>query len=74
MSQMIGQRSISCSYSGRRNSFLGMVSVSCGGVEKGCDVNPCILFGVPTNELFEHLRATIAEATPLYELCASVLD
>ena len=24
--------------------------------------------------LFEHLTATIAEATPLYELCASVLE
>jgi hypothetical protein len=30
--------------------------------------------GVPINDLFEHLTATIAEATPLYELCASVLE
>ena len=29
--------------------------------------------GVPINDNFEHLTATIAEATPLYELCASVL-
>jgi hypothetical protein len=31
-------------------------------------------FGVPTTDLFEHLTATIAEAMPLYELCASVLE
>ncbi len=31
-------------------------------------------FGVPINDLFEHLTTTIAEATPLYELCASVLE
>jgi hypothetical protein len=30
--------------------------------------------GVPINDFFEHLSATIAEATPFYELCASVLD
>jgi hypothetical protein len=30
--------------------------------------------GVPTTDDFEHLTATIAEATPLYELCASVLE
>lgn len=30
--------------------------------------------GVPTTDLFEHLTATITEATPLYELCASVLE
>jgi hypothetical protein len=38
---------------------------------------PCkalIRFGVPNNKIFEHLEATIADATPLYELCASVLD
>jgi hypothetical protein len=29
--------------------------------------------GVSINNIFEHLEATIAEATPLYELCASVL-
>ncbi len=29
--------------------------------------------GVPINDIFEHLDVTIAEATPLYELCASVL-
>ncbi len=29
--------------------------------------------GVPLNGIFEHLDATIAEATPLYELCSSVL-
>jgi hypothetical protein len=32
------------------------------------------LVGVPTADLFEHLTATITEATPLYELCASVLE
>jgi len=31
-------------------------------------------FGVPIPDRFEHLAATIAEATPLYELCASVLE
>ena len=30
--------------------------------------------GVPISDFFEHLAATIAEATPLYELCASVLE
>jgi hypothetical protein len=30
--------------------------------------------GVPDHAIFEHLSATIAAATPLYELCASVLD
>jgi hypothetical protein len=30
--------------------------------------------GVPINDIFEHLDATIAQATPLYELCASVLE
>ena len=30
--------------------------------------------GVPIPDRFEHLAATIAEATPLYELCASVLE
>lgn len=30
--------------------------------------------GVPTNKIFEHLEATIAEATPLYELCENVLN
>ncbi len=29
---------------------------------------------VPINKIFEHLDATIADATPLYELCASVLE
>jgi hypothetical protein len=33
-----------------------------------------IRFGVPINDFFEHLSATIAEATPFYELCAIVLD
>jgi len=32
------------------------------------------LVGVPTTDDFEHLAATITEATPLYELCASVLE
>ena len=32
------------------------------------------LVGVPIPDRFEHLAATIAEATPLYELCASVLE
>ncbi len=31
-------------------------------------------FGVPLNNIFEHLEATIGEAKPLYELCASVLQ
>jgi len=31
-------------------------------------------FGVPITNHFEHLAAMIAEATPLYELCASVLE
>lgn len=31
------------------------------------------LVGVPTSDYFEHLSDTIAEATPLYELCATVL-
>jgi len=30
--------------------------------------------GVPITDVFEHLAATITEATPLYELCASVLE
>ena len=30
-------------------------------------------FGVPDHDPFEHLLATIADATPLYELCARVL-
>jgi len=29
--------------------------------------------GVPTTDIFEHVMETISEATPLYELCASVL-
>jgi len=29
--------------------------------------------GVPISDFFEHLAVTISEATPLYELCASVL-
>ena len=32
------------------------------------------MVGVPIPDRFEHLAATIAEATPLYELCASVLE
>jgi hypothetical protein len=31
------------------------------------------LIGVPINEILEHLDATIADATPLYELCTNVL-
>jgi hypothetical protein len=31
-------------------------------------------FGVPFNRIFEHLDVTIAEATPLYELCSGVLQ
>jgi hypothetical protein len=31
-------------------------------------------FGVPLNGIFEHLDTTIAEATPLYELCTSLLE
>ena len=33
-----------------------------------------VKFGVPLNGIFEHLDSTIAEATPLYELCTSVLQ
>lgn len=29
--------------------------------------------GVPDDDPFEHLLATIADAIPLYELCATVL-
>jgi len=32
------------------------------------------IVGVPLNSIFEHLDTTIAEATPLYELCASLLE
>jgi hypothetical protein len=32
------------------------------------------IIGVPLNRIFEHLDATIAEATPLYELCSSLLQ
>jgi len=35
----------------------------------------CLRFvGVPLSRIFEHLDATILEATPLYELCANVLQ
>ncbi|MGB0014120.1 MAG: hypothetical protein WBQ03_21155 [Candidatus Sulfotelmatobacter sp.] len=33
-----------------------------------------VKIGVPHSRIFEHLDATIVEATPLYELCASVLQ
>ena len=36
--------------------------------------DPLENFGVPITDVFEHLAATMAEATPLYELCASVLE
>ena len=36
-------------------------------------IHPETAVGVPTREFFEHLAVTISEATPLYELCASVL-
>jgi hypothetical protein len=39
-----------------------------------CSSKPLIRFGVPIGDFFEHLSATIADATPFYELCASVLD
>jgi hypothetical protein len=43
-------------------------------VKQRVDVSPLSYwFGVPINEIFKHLDATIAEATPLYELCANVL-
>lgn len=32
------------------------------------------IVGVPSKKIFEHLEATVAEATPLYELCAGVLN
>jgi hypothetical protein len=32
-----------------------------------------VVVGVPNTEIFEHLQMAIAEATPLYELCADVL-
>jgi hypothetical protein len=37
------------------------------------DIADPVKFGVPINDIFEHLDATIAEGEPLYELCASVL-
>ena len=40
----------------------------------GGDLQVVDKVGVPINDFFEHLSATIAEATPFYELCASVLD
>jgi hypothetical protein len=39
----------------------------------GGDLQVVDKVGVPINDIFEHLDATIEEATPLYELCASVL-
>jgi hypothetical protein len=42
--------------------------------KNGAFVEVFYFVGVPINDLFEHLTATIAEATPLYELCASVLE
>jgi hypothetical protein len=33
-----------------------------------------IFIGVPISDIFEHLTSTISEATPLYELCARVLE
>jgi hypothetical protein len=38
-----------------------------------CSFKLLVRLGVPINEVFEHLDATIAEATPLYELCANLL-
>jgi hypothetical protein len=44
-------------------------------MKKNGDFVEVIYFvGVPTNNFFEHLSATIAEATPFYELCARVLE
>src|SRR5271169_2531060 len=37
----------------------------------GGDLQVVDKVGVPINDIFEHLTSTIAEATPLYELCAS---
>ena len=42
--------------------------------ENGDCAEPVYFVGVPITDHFEHLGATIAEATPLYELCASVLE
>jgi hypothetical protein len=41
--------------------------------KSGDSVEAFYFVGVPINDFFEHLSATIAEATPVYELCASVL-
>jgi hypothetical protein len=40
----------------------------------GRDLQVVDFVGVPIDDPFEHLQATIADATPLYELCASVLE
>lgn len=37
------------------------------------DADDFVKFGVPDDDPFEHLLATIAAATPLYEICARVL-
>ena len=39
----------------------------------GGDLQVADKAGVPDEDPFEHLLATIADATPLYELCARVL-
>lgn len=35
--------------------------------------HPQSMVGVPTDNFFEHLQGTVAEATALYELCAGIL-
>jgi len=42
--------------------------------ENGDCAEPVYFVGVPDDAIFEHLSATLEEATPLYELCASVLE
>jgi len=42
--------------------------------DSGGDLQVVDKVGVPIDDPFEHLQATIADATPLYELCASVLE
>jgi hypothetical protein len=54
---------------GRHRSDWAIVSW-----KKNGDVADVVYFvGVPISDFFEHLAVTISEATPLYELCASVL-
>jgi hypothetical protein len=44
-----------------------------GLCDSWADIDDPVKFGVPIKDIFEHLDATIAQATQLYELCATVL-